>query len=306
MTKIIPRDLIKHLEWIPGQQPTQKPIVNPIQTPQPIQLRTSSIDALIKNGKEFYSEQKDGKGNYIGVAVALQEAYDQMGSDGIIATLPYLIAGKAQADKKSYLWQKWFTGLSEENAGIDKKGSLVGKGNGIVISLHGGGILTADRIKQAYGEGLTPQNAAKFTDDEFDNLLRGVLPTGESINLYTVDDVVKGNISDPFGRYAVWMSAKTAKGTNSGYHKKKGFIENPLVIARSGTLEHLEKYFNKAKDSDGDVGCYHRFGEIDFRQPQGRVLFVNYAGGGLDGGSNLYSDGRFVGVAPEAPGARKK
>jgi hypothetical protein len=306
MTKIIPRDLIKHLEWVPGQQTPQKPVVNPTPTPQPVQQRTSSIDALIKNGKEFYSEQKDGKGNYIGVAIALQEAYDQMGSDGIIATLPYLIAGKAQADKRSYLWQKWFTGLSEENAGIDKNGSLVSRGNGIILSLHGGGILTADRIRQAYSEGLTPQNAAKFTDDEFDNLLRGVLPNGESINLYTVDDIVKGNIPDPFGRYAVWMPAETAKGTNSGYHKKKGFMENPLVIARAGTLEHLEKYFDKAKDSDGDVGCYHKFGEIDFRQPQGRVLFVDGYYFGLRGDIDLDNNGRFVGVAPEAPGARKK
>ena len=45
-------------------------------------------------------------------------------------------------------------------------------------------------------------------------------------------------------------------------------MENPLVIARAGTLKHLDDYFEKAKSSD-KVGNWHRFGEIDFRQPQG-------------------------------------
>ena len=186
----------------------------------PVQQRTAGIEALVKNGSQFYSEEKDSDGNYIGVAVALQKAYDKMGNDAVIASMPYLIAGKANADKKNYLWQNWFTALSEENAGIDKKGKLVGAGEEIVITLHGRGILTPERIRQAYSEGLTPQNAAKYTDDEFDNLLKGVLPSGESIELYNVDDVKKG-IPEPFGRYAIWMPAEAAKATASGYHKRK-------------------------------------------------------------------------------------
>ena len=293
MTRIIPRELIKHLEWTPGQQPPQKPAVNP--APQPVQQRTSSIDALVNRGREFYSEQND-----IGVAVALQEAYDQMGSDAVIATMPYLIAGKVKADESNYLWQKWFTALSEENAGIDKNGKIVGRGQPIVLTLHGGGILTPERIRQAYSEGLTPRNAAKFTDAEFDNLLNGVLPSGESINLYTVDDVRKG-IPDPFGRYAVWMHAKTAKSKSSGYHSKSDFMNNELVIARAGTLEHLDAYFEKTQNSSNhDLGNWHRYGEIDFRQPQGRVLFVYNRSNGLYGNYNLMNYGRFVGVRKNA------
>ena len=205
--------------------------------------------------------------------------------------------------KKNYLWQNWFTALSEENAGIDKNGKLAKAGEEIVITLHGGGILTPERIRQAYSEGLTPQNAAKYTD-EFDSLLKGVLPSGESIDLYTVDDVKKG-IIEPFGRYAVWMPAEAAKTTASNWHKKKEFMENPLVIARAGTLEHIEAYFKKAKSSD-KVGNWHRFGEIDFRQPQDRLLFVSITDGGIDG-YDLDGDGSFVGVAPEAlVGARKR
>ena len=133
--------------------------------------------------------------------------------------------------------------------------------------------------------------------------MKGNLPSGESIDLYNVDDVKKG-IPEPFGRYAVWMPAETAKATASGYHKKKDFMENTLVIARAGTLEHLDDYFDKAKSSD-KVGNWCRLGEIDFRQPQGRLLFVYGTHGGLGGYLNL-SNGRFVGVAPEAlVGARK-
>lgn len=261
-----------------------------------------SIDALINRGREFYSDKKDSNRKYIGLAVALQDAVEQMGSDGIIATMPYLIAGKAKAGKKNYLWKKWLTALSEEYAGIDKNGRLAGKGEAIVLTVHGSGILTANRIMLAYSEGLTPQNAAKLTDEEFNNLLNGVLPSGESISLYTVDDI-KNGIPEPFGRYAVWMPAETAK--SSGYHSKSDFMGNELVIARAGTLEYLDAYFEKAKHiSNNNVGDWHKFGEIDFHQPQGRALFVNGDYDGLNGGG-LGGSGRFVGVAAEPQGARK-
>lgn len=265
-----------------------------------------SIDALINRGIEFYSDKKESNGKYIGLAVALQEAVEQMDSEGIIATMPYLIAGKAKAGKNNYLWKKWLTALSEEYAGIDKNGKLAGKGEAIVLTVHGSGILTANRIMQAYSEGLTPQNSAKLTEIEFSNILNGVLPSGENIHLYTVDDI-KNGIPSPFGRYAVWMPAEIAKSKSSGYHSKSDFMGNELVIARAGTLEYLDAYFEKAKHtSNNNVGNWHRFGEIDFHQPQGRVLFLGDGdSSGLDGYNGLYVIGRFVGVAPEARGARK-
>ena len=294
MTRIIPRELIKHLEWTPGQQPPPKPAVNP--TPQPVPQRTVSIDALVNNGRVFYSAEQDANGRYIGVAVALQDALNEKGSDGIIATMPYFIAGKAQADASNYLWKNWFTALTEENAGIDKKGKLVGRGKPVILTLHGGGLLTPERVKQAYREGLTPQNAAKFTDDEFDHLLNGVLPSGESINVYTVDDLKRG-IPDPFGRYAVWMPAETATAKSSGYQSKSDFLNNELVLARVGTLEYLDAYFEKAQHpKNHNLGNWHQFGEIDFHQPQGRLLFLNDYYFGLVGDIGLINYCRFVGV----------
>ncbi|MBU4351629.1 MAG: hypothetical protein KJ939_00920, partial [Nanoarchaeota archaeon] len=231
MTKIIPKkDLEKYIQstgWTPGQKtPVRKP-VNESKKAQPVQQIILSIDALINNGREFESsEQKDGKS--IGVSVALQQALNEVGVDGVVATMPYLIAGKSKADKNNYLWKKWFTAFSEENAGIDTQGKLVKPGKQVIITVHGGGILTPERIMKAYADGLTAQNSAKYSEEEFGNLLNGVLPSGESIDLYSVDDVQSGRISDSFGRYAVWMNAETAKATESGYHKKIDFMKNPL------------------------------------------------------------------------------
>ncbi len=152
---------------------------------------------------------------------------------------------------------------------------------------------------------MTEQRAARFTDEEFNGLLNGTLPSGENIGLYTHADVVNGVIPDPFGRYAVFMDFETAKATKSGYFKKDGFMGNPLVHVRVGTLEHLEAYFNKAKDNDGEVRNSHLFNNIDYNnQQQGRLLFLGGSHYGLYGGNYLDGNGRFVGVAPEARSAR--
>jgi hypothetical protein len=303
MTRIIPRDEIRHLECPKGEEPPIPPRSPP--TP-PVTQKFPSIDELLNNHREFHSDKQES-GKYVGVVLALEEAEISIDSDGIvIATMPYHIAGKAKADKSHYLWSKWFTTLTEEDAGIDTDGRLVSAGEPVLVTLHGRGLLRSPRIRTAYSEGLTPQNAARFTAEEFDNLLSGVLPTGESIELYTVDDVKNGRIVDPFGNYAVWMPASDAKSRPSGRHSKSDFMSNELVIARAGTMEHLEAYFEKAKGNGSTVGNRHRLNEIDFSVPQGRLLFLYDNNDGLIGNGNLNSIGRFVGVAPEARSARKK
>ena len=88
-------------------------------------------------------------------------------------------------------------------------------------------------------------------------------------------------------------------------HKKGEFVENHLVLARVGTPEYLDDYFEKAQhSSEHYVHHWHRFHEIDPQQPQGRVLFLGINCSGLSG-SILVNGGRFVGVAPEAHGAKK-
>ena len=305
MDPIIPRDLIQHLEWKPGQEIPPLPAGNPASREQG---NVFSIDTLIKSGKPFYSEEKDSNNNWIGVAVSLRQAAAHAGTDGIVASLPYLLAGKVKADKSNYLWKTWLTALSEENVGISE-GRIPGvaeAGEPVLAVVHGGGVLrTYDRIMKAYADGLTPQNAAKLAEEEFNNSIKGKFE--KDIPVYTVDDLKNG--INPFGRYVILVNYETAKATKSGYHSKPEFMNNDLVIARAGTLEYLDEYFEKAKGNSGDakdkVGSWHRFAEIDPQQPQGRVLFLDGNYDGLYGYDNLYYDGRFVGVAPEAHGAKK-
>jgi len=303
MTRIIPRDLIRHLEWTP-EKTTAPPTPAPATTNPTHQIETS-IDALLNKPQEFYSEEKDGD-KCIGLAVALQEAENTMGTDGVIASLPYLIAGKSQADKDHYLWTGWFDALTEEDAGLDTEGRLAAKNEPIVVVVHGGGILNSARIRQAYAEGLTTQNAAKFSPEEFNDLLKGNLPSGEKIELYSINDIKKG-ISHPLGKYAVWMPAHVTKSKPSTYHTKDVFMNNELVIARAGTLEYLESYFEKAKNPiENTVGNWHRFNEIDFNQPRGCMILVNDNFNGLVGSSDLYHYGRFIGVRAEDARLAKK
>ena len=270
-----------------------------------------NIEALINHGAPFYNTDKQGD-IFIGVAHSLREAQTYVKSGGIVASLPFLIAGKTRATKTvggkvvrnpdHYVWKNWLTALSEENVGIDTKGKYVQRNKPIVITVHGGGILsTPERILQAYQEALTPQNAAKYVDKngrptgEFEGLLDGRLPNGEAINLYSIEDVVQGRIANPFARHAIWTPYETAKNTPSGHIIKTDFLKNELVLSRSSTILYLPTYFDLAQN-DGKVGNWHRLKEIDPNIPQGRVLFLNANNGGLDGDDNLGGGGRFVGV----------
>jgi len=263
------------------------------------------LDDVIENilaGKIFFSDKKDAGNKYIGLADALEQAEKYLADNiGYIANLPILIAGKTTAPKKHSLTKNCFTAYSEENAGIDKKGKLVSKGEGIVLVVHGGGILqSSKRIFEAYSLGFTPQFAAKYTQEEFDDLLEGKLPSGKIIQFYTVDDVKNGNVPNPYGEtYGIWLSAEDAKETISGGHNKIDFMNNELVLARAGTVEYLDRYFEKVKDYEM-VGNHHQFNEIDFSQPQGRALLLSTSYDGLLGFGGLNKNGRFVVVAPEA------
>lgn len=292
MTPRIPRDAIKHLEWTPGKAAPQQvqPPSNPHNPISPI-----SIDDILK-GKSCHNTS---------MPAALREAMTHAGSAGIVANLPEFVAAKAKVDKNHAFWQDWYTVLTEENIGVDKKGAFYSRGEPVLVVVHGGGILTPDRIQQAYDGGLI-HHSAPYSQDEFALLLEGKLADGTSFPLYRLEEIKSGASQLPH-QFGVVMPYATAKGTNSGYYKKKAFLENPLVLARTaGSHNYLEQYFGKAKDSAGYVGNFHPFAGRDASQPQGRVLFVidYYNGLGGDGSLDLY--GRFVGVAPEAPSSARK
>ena len=294
MIKIIPREQIKHLEWN-----TNNPLpANSSNTTNTVPIQNFlnqevSLDAIIA-GTPFYDSK---------ISVALQHVLEYATSDGYVATMPELIAAKIKADKDNFLWQDWYSVHTEENIGIDKKGRFYTKDEPVLVVVNGGGILTPERINKAYEDELI-NGSAKYSDNEFDDLLDGKLPDNTSIQLYRFEEIKKGITSLPH-RFGVVMPYSMAKGTSSGYHKKDGFTTNPLVIARAGGIENLEAYYNLAKHLDGDLGNYHPFSDRDASTPQGRLLYLDYYFGGLNGYSDLSNNGRFVGVAPEAHSSKK-
>jgi hypothetical protein len=299
MTRIIPdKDLEKFIQatgWIPGQEiPVRQPINNPNRTQPVMPQNMVNIDDILK-GKMFYESN---------LPDALQQALDHAGSTGYVATMPELIAAKVKAGDDHDFYQNWLTVHTEENIGVDQKGRFYGANEPVLVLVNGGGILTPKRIKQAYDEGLV-SGSAKYTNQEFDDLLDGKLPDGSTIKLYHFDDEIKKGVSDLPHQFGIVMPYSVAQNTKDGYHQKRDFLDNALAIARNAGLNNLESYFDRVKDSDEEVGNHHPFSGRDAGTPQGRVLFLDLSYYGLSGNFNLYYDGRFVGVAPEAPGARK-
>jgi hypothetical protein len=74
-------------------------------------------------------------------------------------------------------------------------------------------------------------------------------------------------------------------------------MENPLVIARAGSLEYLERFYDLSKDF-GELGNTHMMKNIDYRQPQGRLLWVDFDHDGILGTWPLESGGNFLGIPP--------
>ena len=309
MVHIIPRDKVRHLEWKPGQEvPPGPDFSKPVIPTPPIGITGSdfnfTIDDILK-GKIFKSEKKDESGNYIGLAVALKEALEYANTvNGFIATMPELIAAKLKASVDHDFWENGCDVHTEENIGIDKKGRFYTKDEPVLVVVNGGGILTPPRIFKAYEDGLI-DNSARYSDQEFDDLLDGKLADGTSIQLHKFEDI-KNGISDLPHRFGVVMPYSMAQNTESGYFNKTDFMNNPLVIARAAELENLEAYFERAKDTDDDtLGNHHPFNGRDASTPQGRVLVLYNYCIGLIGNCNLGYIGRFVVVAPEALDAKK-
>lgn len=175
----------------------------------------------------------------------------------------------------------------------------------MLVIVNGGGILTPDRIRQAYNEGLINKSAG-YRNAELDGLLEERLPNGDSIKLYRFEEIKNGVSSLPH-RFGVVMPYKMAQETKPGYHNKKPFMDNPLVIARVAVMGHLEAYYERAKDPDKDIGNYHPFKGREPYPPQGRLLFLNdYNYLDMHESYGLHYYGYFVGVGPEARSGTRK
>ena len=300
MTDIIPRDLIRHLEYNPDKKvPKQE-----VSSPQPSNKKFSIEDIL--NGKTFYGNMhKPRISKYSDGEEALEAALAYAGPEGIVATMPELIAAKIytaqfRADHSHDLWNERYTAHTEENVGIDKKGRFYSKNQPVLVIVNGGGLITPERIKSAHLdilEGHIKGGAIRYHDEEFEELLDGKLPDGSSIPLHCFEDIEKG-ISNLPHRFGVVIGYRWAALTHSGEHDKKAFLENPLVIARAGGPEHLETYYQETVFKNQLCNSHQLIGN-ERKLPNGRFIGLGHHDEGLSDKFSHHIMGRFLGVAPK-------
>ncbi|MBD3361261.1 hypothetical protein GF358_00555 [Candidatus Woesearchaeota archaeon] len=242
---------------------------------------------IIKVGKPFYDDS---------LPDALEKAQKYAGGDGHVMSLPELADARILAGKKDYVWNNWFTLATEEDKGKTKQG------NPVYVVAHGKGILTnPDRIRQAYEhkQGLT-SGAARLTETEFNNLLKGKLPDKTEIPVFSYVDFIK-QTELPL-TYAVVLDFGTVKKMQSGVQDVDSLRDNELVIARLGGVERSGQYLDKANEVYGSrLGNWHDCESVDLDICSGRLVFAG-DDGDLLGDLNLGNCGRFVGVPIHAEG----
>lgn len=174
----------------------------------------------------------------------------------------------------------------------------------MVVVVHGGGILTADRIKRGRQEGFL-NGAVRLTDEEINELLKEKIE-GRTIPVYSYDDFV-GKTSIP-ANYGIVLDFELAKNTTSDYHSLDKLERNPLFVARAGGVQLAREYLKSvAQVYDCQIyGNWHSFKNIDANKPQGRLVYLCYDNNGLGGNDSISNSGRFVGVqTPKVHGALK-
>lgn len=228
--------------------------------------------------------------------IALRAAEASASETGsFVKSMPEVLVLRRKAPFSNPLWSTWYTCTSEEDVGRTPQGKKV------MIEVHGGGILTPERIETAFERGLTKQYAAHLAESEVRTLLEGKLVDGTEIPVYSFSDF-KAGITDLPRRYGVVMDFDTVKSVASGYLPVESLRDNPLVIVRAGGVTEANAFVDKVSQQYTNYGNWHPFNAINSDETQGRVLFVGYNdGNGLSGDLDLLNYGRFlVGVAPEA------
>ncbi len=251
--------------------------------------------------------------------LALRQALRYAGDDGFVASLPQLLHARVDEDYDNIIWNTWFTANSEESV------VTTPQGNHVVVTVHGGGIFgKPSRIERALradlsrhnAHGLTGQYAAKITESEARELLRGRLPDGTEFPIYDFDAFRQG-MSDLPWRYGVVLDFQTAKKSETGYIQFDVLRDDPIMICRAGGVDAAAAYLDKARkrNDTSKMRFSHRHDGIDPDELQTRLLSLggNKGGVGSEGYEGLswgYGEdwglsaagpvdmGRYVAVAP--------
>ena len=220
------------------------------------------------------------------IPTALRRAFEYAGSRGFVASMPQLLAARASAPYDNLIWNTWFTANSEESV------VTTPHGNHVVVAINGGGILASpDRIEQSLHanqehsspDGLTGQTAIKISTKEAQDLLKGKLPDGSEVPLYSFDELRQGIRNLPI-RHGVILDYELARKSRRGYEYFDILKDDPNMIVRAGGVEALAAYldrFRKRHDTER-MGNWHPYNRIDPDQPQTRIPFLAGNRGGID------------------------
>jgi len=172
---------------------------------------------------------------------ALQQALRYAGDNGFVASMPQLLHARANAPYDNIIWNTWFTSYSEESV------VTTPQGNQVVVVVHGGGIFSSpERFEQTFyadmnhsnPEGLTGQHAAKISDKEAHNVLKGKLPDGTEIPVFPFGEFKRG-VADLPRRYGVILDFALVREAENGYVAFDTLRDEPNMIVRAGGVEPL-------------------------------------------------------------------
>ena len=217
--------------------------------------------------------------------VALRRALRYAGDDGFVASMPVMLHARVNAEFDNIIWNTWFSAYSEENV------ITTPQGNHVVVTVHGGGIFASpERFERSLRadlsrhnpEGLTGQYAAKITEQEANDVLKGRLPDGSEIPVYSFAEFKRG-IADLPMRYGVVLDFEVAKQGKRGYERFDVLMDDANMIVRAGGVEPLAAYLDKARDRHDTelMGNSHSHNWIDPNQPQARLLNLGGNRGGV-------------------------
>lgn len=262
-------------------------------TEQPVILKEARIPVL--QGKPFYDTS---------VPKALAQAQKYAGKKGFVATMPHLLL--------NFPHSEWYTANSEDISGIDTDGVLGVKGQAVVLTYHGGGILAGHpkRIQKAYADKLNAVYAAVLSPKEFTKALKGEVLAKGKAPVYKYEEFLEESVSSTFLEdhpvYATARPLEDAKKQPSGSGQNiKDLVNHTQVIVYAGGKQRAAEAMERAAKvyTDGKLGVWHQFGAsgFDAAQSQARVLFLyDSPFNGLVGDDSLYG-ARFVGVVAAEP-----
>lgn len=264
-----------------------------------------TIKDLIKKNQMFLEKKElapEIYGHFSSNPLTYLRAIETIGINGVVATMPLIIAGKAKSNTNNDFWKEPILTNSSECVIPDKKGIIGNPGNNIYICEHGiNRTLSFDRCNHLFSHNDRP-NFDKYTNKEILDILEGRLPNGEKIEHYHVSEVKKGKIPNPLtGKYQIWMNYSQACQFDSGSYNRVTFKDNLVVHARSGTLEYLDEYFDKAVQYSHNkrVDFNNTIGTLSYFEKEACSLIVGPTHQTLLSLKTLNNNYRIVGVTLE-------